>query len=156
MCDGTQKVTIRGIECFCPCCSSSNIKNQFHINLKHYKITDTFIHKIEIESDANRSNSKIADDILEKYISYYVFLSFKNDYSHIESYSQRISKSSVLESSDLTNMTPEQAKKWFNFGRVFFREKIDAEKFINLLEDYDKKELEKFNKNYQTNYEYPY
>ena len=155
VCDDTKKVVIKNIECQCPYCSSSVSRTENnHICIHKYGVTDIYINKIEFSATSTKSYYAKQKDICASFITYNGCFNYKDNCDRRNEYSRRINTSRIFTNLDKIK-TPEDAHNEMKLNSdIYFFSKTQAQKFVNLLNQYEFNRLSDFNDKHNTNYLY--
>ena len=155
VCRDNKKIEINGIEMDCPYCSCGSSK-RVSIDLRHFIVTDAYVNEITIQGTSYKSDYKEQNNIYADFVRFWAFLSYRNKIGIRQESKQRVSSYSIIQTDILSDLTPQKCMEYYYEGVKFFKSKSDAKKFCDILNQYQKECLGKFNKEHHTNHNYPF
>lgn len=155
-CNNTRKISYKGFdgnnyEAECPICKwnvGHGVGNR--IEILNWKVYEYFVHKISAQGPEKVSAYKDGTGYIDT-ITLKAFCKIgrcMDDYieTNVPSWDNHVDP-------DLSNLCIENIHDVTDF---IFHSKKDAEKYCEMLKDYDRDRLEKFNETYHTEYLYPF
>ena len=157
VCDDTHKIQVRGYVLDCPFCRSSRSNTKAtHLSLVNYEIREYIVDSITISGTSTKKDYQ-GKIVPPKISSYTAFTRTGRKDGDIE----RITPWMHLEHWDVSfdneKFKKDMCEADFNgIEHYYWRDKKKAEKFLKWIGEVQRKELEQFNKEHKTQYEYPF
>lgn len=152
VCDGTNKISVRGFEMNCPYCFN-NYNSNNNISINDYEVVEYIIYKMEIKGETNKSIYK-KDCTPIATVSYAGFC--KRNVGFAQVTTKGFSNRDLAETYHNVPYTVDRSSnKIIINGDTFFK-RSEAEKVIRELHEIQREMLENFNKIHGTEYEYPF
>lgn len=142
----------------CPVCVDKQ-KPYYQSALDSISVTNWEIHKY-IVHQAELTNEEVVSSIKKDFASCIKLSAFYKYDRRKDGYIiEQLSTYAIDYIDANVDELASEIEKLFKYRRVseyMFRNKKDAEKFLQLVKDHDKKRLEEFNRKFNTAHEYPY
>lgn len=157
VCDDTHKIQVRGYVLDCPFCRSARSNtNATHLSLANYEIREYIVDSITISGTSTKKDYQ-GKIVPPKISGYTAFTRIGRKDGDIERISPWMSIECWDISFDNEKFKKDMCAADFNgIEHHYWRDKKEAEKFLKWIGEVQRKELEQFNKEHNTQYEYPF